>query len=54
MARALAPEELNRVVYSKYFLQRANALATEGHDMALPAANRIWPILGAPRWEICS
>jgi hypothetical protein len=38
MARPLTPEELNRVVYSKYFMQRANSLASEGHEMALAAA----------------
>ena len=38
MARPLTPEELNRVVYSKYFLQRANSLAAEGHELALAGA----------------
>lgn len=38
MARALTPEELKRVIYSKYLLGRANALAAEGHEMALAGA----------------
>jgi hypothetical protein len=38
MARPLTPEELKRVVHSKYLLKRANSLAAEGHEMALAGA----------------
>jgi Rad3-related DNA helicase len=38
MARPLTAEEMNRVIYSKYLLGRAKALAAEGHEMALAGA----------------
>jgi hypothetical protein len=38
MPRPLTAQELNRVIYSKYLLGLANALAAEAHEMALAGA----------------
>jgi hypothetical protein len=38
MARNLTAEELRRIVYSKFLLQRATLLGEQGHDMALVSA----------------
>jgi hypothetical protein len=35
---ALTPELLKRIMYSKYLLQRAQALSAEGHELALGAS----------------
>lgn len=35
---ALTPEQLKRIMYSKYLLQRAQALNAEGHELALGAS----------------